>query len=82
MGKVDTIMASHVAVCSSLCSGAVVLEAGLACCCFFAKDLECVWVEDRENRHRQGIARREYCLLKVCWHSGGCPGAQHWENLP
>lgn len=43
----------------------------------FPKDLECVWVEDRENRQGQGSTRGEYCLLKVCWPSDECQGAQH-----
>ena len=37
MGKVDIIIASHLAVCLSLCSSPVVVEARPACCCFFQK---------------------------------------------
>lgn len=36
MGKVDLIIASHLAVCPSLCSS-VVVEVGPACCWFFQK---------------------------------------------
>jgi len=48
-GKLN-ITVSHLAVCPSLCSGALLIDTGLAYSCFFPSDLECVWVEERENR--------------------------------
>lgn len=40
----------------------------------FPEDLECVLVEDRENRQGQGSTRSEYGLLKAHQPSDGCQG--------